>query len=143
MKKLLFLLLAIKLFAFDVVFTKVYKQYVVPKKEAILIQTHDDTLTFPFKYIRVQNGYILIGDIDQINMWLDNEFYAPEDAKFKNIKIAVVDSDKIQYKIINKLKKTYKNCKIKEVIFLTPDETKIITKPQTIVEKYKIVLDCK
>jgi len=143
LKKLLFLLLAIKLFAFDVVFTKVYKQYVVPKKEAILIQTHDDTLTFPFKYFRVQNGYILVGDIDQINMWLDNEFYAPEDAKFKNIKIAVVDSDKIQYKIINKLKKTYKNCKIKEVIFLTPDETKIITKPQTIVEKYKIVLDCK
>jgi hypothetical protein len=76
-------------------------------------------------------------------MWLDNNFYAPSDAKFKNIKIAIVDTDKIQYKIISKIKNTYKKCQIKQIIFLSPDETKIITKPETIKEKYKIILDCK
>lgn len=142
MKKILFLL-PILLFAFEVEFTKIYKEYVVPNQPAILIQTHDNSLTFPFKYFKVPNGYILVGDLDQINMWLDNNFYAPSDAKFKNIKIAIVDTDKIQYKIISKIKNTYKKCQIKQIIFLSPDETKIITKPETIKEKYKIILDCK
>jgi hypothetical protein len=142
LKKILFLL-PILLFAFEVEFTKIYKEYVVPNQPAILIQTHDNSLTFPFKYFKVPNGYILVGDLDQINMWLDNNFYAPSDAKFKNIKIAIVDTDKIQYKIISKIKNTYKKCQIKQIIFLSPDETKIITKPETIKEKYKIILDCK
>ncbi|WP_457564187.1 hypothetical protein [Caminibacter sp.] len=146
MKKLniVFLILSFNfLYAFEVEFTKVYREYIAPKKPAIFIQTHANNLTFPFKYIKVKNGYILYGDIDQINMWLDNNFYPPNDAQFKNIKIAIVDMDKIQYKIIQKIKKTYKKCKVKQLIFLTPDETKIISKPTYITEKYKIILDCK
>jgi len=142
MKKLLLILPAL-LLAFQVEFTKVYKEYVIPNKDAILIQTKQNNLTFPFKYYKTPNGYILIGDIREINYWLENEFYAPSDAKFKEIKVAIVDMDKIQYKIIKKIKNTYKNCEIKKVIFLSPDEKKIITKPQEITTKFKVILDCK
>ena len=142
MKKLL-LLFPIFVFAFEVEFLKIYKEYVIPKKDAILIETHVNNLSFPFKFFKIKKGYILVGDMQQINNYLDNDFYAPSDAKFKNIKIAIVDMDKIQYKIIQKIKKTYKNCNIKKLIFLTPDEEKIIIKPTTITEKYKIILDCK
>ncbi len=131
------------LFGFEVEFTKVYTQYIVPKKEAVFIQTKADNLTFPFKYIKTKNGYILIGNINQINMWLNNDFYAPDDAQFKNIKISVINSDKLQYRIIKKISQTYKKCKIKQMIFLSPDENKIITKPTFLKEKYKIILNCK
>lgn len=140
MKKLL-LLIPIFIFAFEVEFTKIYKEFIIPKTPAILIQTKAP-LTFPFKYFKVKNGYILVGDIDEINNYLDNDFYAPDDAKFKDIKVAIIDTDKIQYKIIQKIQKTYKNCKIKSLIFLSPDEEKIITKPTEIEEKYKVILEC-
>ena len=139
---LYFTFLFLPLFAFEVEFTKIYKEYIIPKKDAILIKTKE-TLSFPFKYFRVKNGYILVGDMREINNYLENDFYAPSDAEFKNIKIALVNMDKIQYKIINKLKKTYKKCKIKKVIFLSPDEEKLILKPTTISLKYKIIEDCK
>ena len=142
MKKLIFLI-PFLLFAFEVEFTKIHTEYIIPKKEAILIQTHTQNLTFPFKFYKVKNGYILVGDTQQINNYLNNEFYAPADAKFKNIKVSIIDMDKIQFKIIQKIKKIYKKCKIKKVIFLSPDEEKIILKPQTIETKYKIILDCK
>ncbi|MEO1927721.1 MAG: hypothetical protein ABGX26_03430 [Nautiliaceae bacterium] len=142
MKKL-FLFFPFLLLAFEVEFTKIYTKYVIPDKNAILIETKKNNLSFPFKFIKTEKGYILIGDLEQINMWLNNDFYAPDDAKFKNIKIAVVDKYEIQYNIIQKLKSTYKNCSIKKIIFLSPDEEKIITKPTNIKEKYKILLDCK
>ena len=141
MKKL-FLILPIFLFAFNVEFTKIYKKYIIPNKDAILIKTKAD-LTFPFEFIRVQDGYILYGNIQTINNWLNNNFYAPNDAKFKNLKITVVDTDKIQYKIIQNIKKKYKRCSIKNIIFLSPDEKIIITKPEFLKLKYKIILNCK
>ena len=140
---ILLILFYIPLFAFEIEFTKIYKEYIIPKKEAVFIKTQNNNLSFPFKYYKVNNGYILIGDMRDINNYLDNEFYAPDDAKFKNIKISIVDMDKIQYKVIQKIKKTYKNCKIKKVIFLSADEEKIIFKPETVETKYKIILDCK
>jgi len=139
---LYFTFLFLPLFAFEVEFTKVYKKYIIPNTPAVLIKTKEN-LSFPFKYFRVKNGYILVGDMREINNYLENDFYAPSDAEFKNIKIALVDMDKIQYKIINKLKKTYKNCEIKKLIFLSPDEEKLILKPTTISLKYKIIEDCK
>jgi len=140
---ILFLIFTILLFAFEVEYTKVYTHYIVPKKEAIKIITKKDGLTFPFSYIKTDDGYILYGNIDQINMWLENNFYAPDDAKFKTIKFLKIDFDKIQYKLISKTKQIYKTCKIKKIIFLTPDENKIITKPSTVKLKYKIRLECK
>jgi len=137
------LFLPLILNAFKVEFTKVYKEYVIPKKDAIFIQTKVNNLTFPFHFFKTKNGYILYGNLQEINNYLDNDFYAPNDAKFKNIKIAIVDMDKIQQKVINKIKKTYKNCKIKDIIFLNPDEEKIIVKPTFIKEKYKVILECK
>ncbi len=142
MKKLI-LLIPFLVFAFEVEFTKIYKEYVIPKKEAILIKTKNNNLTFPFKFIKVKDGYILIGNLEEINMWLENNFYAPDDAEFKTIKITIVDMDKIQYKVIKKIKRIYKGCELKKLIFLTPDEVKIITKPIYIKTKYKIILDCK
>jgi len=133
----------ILLFGFDVEFTKIYKEYVVPKKEAILVKTKANNLVFPFNHIKTKNGYILIGDINQIDMWLDNEFYAPDDAKFKTIKIAFIDMDKIQYKVIQKVKLDFKKCNIKKLIFLTTNEERPITKPTLIKIKYKVLLDCK
>ena len=142
MKKLLFIF-PIFVFAFNVEFTKIYKKYIIPTKDAILIKTKAPNLTFPFEYRRVNNGYILIGNIRDINNYLDNDFYAPNDAKFNNIKITIIDTDKIQYKIIQNLQKKYKKCSIKNIIFLSPDEKKIITHPTTLTLKYKIKLDCK
>ncbi len=141
MKKII-IFFAIALFAFEVEFIKIYKKYIIPNQEAIFIQTKKNDLTFPFKYIKTKNGYILIGDINEINTWLENEFYAPNNTTFKEIKIAIIDMDKIQYEIIQKIKNIYKTCKIKKFIFLTPDEEKIITKPTYIKEKFKIILDC-
>ena len=143
LKIILFFLFFSILNAFDVEFTKVYKKYIVPNQEAVLIQTKNQNLTFPFKYIKTKKGYILIGNTNKINMWLDNEFYAPENAKFKTIKIAFVNYDKLQYIVINKIKHTYKTCNIKKVIFLNNDENSIILKPKTVILKYKILLDCK
>jgi len=140
-KLLLILFLTIPLFAFEVEFTKIYKKYVIPKTQAILIKTKAN-ISFPFKFYKVKDGYILIENRD-VDNYLNNEFYAPDDAKFINIKIASIDMDKIQYEIIKKIKKTYKSCNIKKLIFLTPDEEKIILKPVTIKEKYKIILECK
>jgi len=141
--KKLILLIPFLVFAFEVEFTKIYKEYVIPKKEAILIKTKNNNLTFPFKFIKVKDGYILIGNLEEINMWIENNFYAPDDAEFKTIKITIVDMDKIQYKVIKKIKRIYKGCELKKLIFLTPDEVKIITKPIYIKTKYKIILDCK
>ena len=143
MRIFLILLIVIFAFAFEVEYTKTYTQYIVPKNEAIKIITKKEGLTFPFAFIKTKDGYILYGDTNQINMWLDNYFYAPDDAKFETIKISKVNLDKIQYKIINNTKKIYKNCKIKKIMFLTPDENKIFTKPATLKLKYKIKLECK
>ena len=143
LKIILIFLFISNLNAFEVEFTKVYKKYIVPNQEAVFIQTKNQNLTFPFKYIKTKNGYILIGNTDKINMWLDNEFYAPEDSKFKIIKIAIIDIDKIQYKLINKIKSEYKKCKIKKLFFLSPDDEKIIFQPKIINTKYKIILECK
>ena len=140
--KYLILLIAIFLNAFDVEFIKVYKKYIIPKEDAVLIKTKK-IISFPFNFIKTSNGYILYGDIDQINMYLENDFYAPDDAKFENIKIAFIDKDKIQYDIIKKIKRTYKTCQLKKIEFLTLDEDQIITKPSTIKEKVKIILKCK
>jgi len=142
-KVIIFLIFFTNIFAFEVEFTKVYKQYIVPKKDAVLIKTSQKELTFPFKFFKVDNGYILVGNIDNINYWLENDFYAPDDAEFKNIKVAIIDYDRIQYRIIKKIKNTYKSCEIKQIIFLSPDETKIITQPTEIEDKYKIILECK
>jgi hypothetical protein len=141
MKKLL-IILPVFLLAFEVQFTKIYKKFVIPKKPAIYLITKDQTLTFPFHYVKTAKGYILYGNLTRINYWLENNFYAPKDAKFKNVKIAIIDTDKYQYQIIKSIKKEYKNCSIKNIIFLSPDETKIITKPQYIKLKYQIILNC-
>ena len=141
MKKSL-LILPVFLFAFNVEFTKIYKKYVTPNKDAVLIQTKISNLTFPFKYYKVNNGYILTGNMQDINNYLNNDFYAPNDAKFKNIKIALINTDTIQYKIIQKLKNKYPKCKIKDIIFLSPDEKRIITHPIILTLKYKIKMDC-
>jgi len=127
--------------AFEVEFTKIYSQYVIPNKDAILINTKKN-LTFPYQFTKTKNGYILFGDIDEIEMWINNSFYPPKDSKIKNIKIATIDYDKIFYYIIKKTKKEFKNCKIKKIKFLTPSKFEIVTKPTTLNIKYKITLDC-
>jgi hypothetical protein len=141
-KFIIFIILLTFSFAFEVEFTKVYSQNFVPNQDAIFIKTKSNNLTFPFKYKKVPDGYILIGNTDEINLWLENNFYAPKDTEFKDIKIAYVNADAVQYKIITQLKNTYKKCKIKKVIFLSPDENKIITQPEDITFKYKVLLDC-
>jgi hypothetical protein len=142
MKNLQFIILFINLlFAFDVEFTKIEKKFIIPKTDAIFLQTKEN-LTFPFKFYKTKNGYIL-KDTKEVENYLNNKFYAPADTKFKNTKIAIIDYDKYQYKIIKKIKNRYKTCKIKHLFFLNPDEEKIIFKPTEIKLKYKIILDCK
>jgi hypothetical protein len=141
MKKFFLIFLFNFLFAFNVEFTKIEKKFIIPNQKAILIQTKEN-LTFPFKFYKIENGYIL-KDTKEVEFFLNNEFYAPKDTKFKNIKIAIVDYDKYQYQIIQKTKHKYKNCKIKHLIFLNPNEEKIILKSTEIKVKYKIILDCK
>ncbi|WP_024791268.1 hypothetical protein [Lebetimonas sp. JS032] len=135
------LLLPLILNAFNVKFIKIEKKFIIPNEDAVLIQTKEN-LIFPFKFYRTKNGYI-IKDTREIENYLNNKFYAPKDAKFKYIKIAVVDMDQFQYQIIKKLSNIYKSCKIKNIIFLNPDEEKIVLKPTEIKLRYKITLDCK
>ena len=127
--------------AFEVEFTKIYSKYIIPNQNAILINTKTN-LTFPYQFTKTNNGYILFGDIDEIEMWINNNFYLPKDTTVKNIKIAKIDYDKIFYHIIEKTKKEFKNCEIKKIEFLTPNKLKIVTKPTTIIVKYKIILEC-
>ena len=141
--KLIFLFIPMLLLGFKVEFTKIYKNYICPNKDAVLIQTKVNNLTFPFPFFKTKNGYVLYTDMQQINNYLNNEFYAPKNTKYKNIKIRIINTDRIQYKIIQKIKNTYKQCKIKKIIFLSPDQTQVIFKPTWIKEKYKIILDCK
>ncbi len=145
MKLKIFLLIIsfIILNAFEVEYIKIYTQYIVPKQEAIKITTKKEGLSFPFPFIKTKDGYILYGDIDNINMWLDNNFYTSDDTLFKRVKFNKINYDLIQYKIINDTKRIYKTCNIKKIVFLTPNKNKIITKPSTIRLKYKIKLDCK
>jgi hypothetical protein len=96
----------------------------------------------PFKFYKTSKGYILI-ESRNIESYLNNNFYAPKDAKFKNIKIAIIDYDTYQYEIIKKIKKRYRDCHIKHLIFLNPDKEKIVFKPTKIKLKYKIILDCR
>jgi len=127
--------------AVEVEFTKIYSKYIVPNQDAILIKTKKD-LSFSYQFIKNNNGYILFGDIDEIEMWMNNNFYPPKDSTIKNIKIATINYDKIFYYITHKTKKEFKNCKIKKIKFLTPNKFQTITKPTTITVKYKIILDC-
>jgi len=127
--------------AFEVEFTKTYSKYIIPNQDAILINTKEN-LTFPYQFTKTNNGYILVGDVDEIEMWINNNFYLPKDTTVKNIKIATIDYDKIFYYIIKKTKREFKSCKIKKIKFLTPNKFQIITKPTTITVKYKITLDC-
>ncbi|GAX86765.1 conserved hypothetical protein [Lebetimonas natsushimae] len=138
-KLIIIFLISTVLFSFDVEFTKIEKKFIVPNIDAILIQTKEN-LTFPFQFYKIKNGYVL-KDSREIENYLNNRFYAPKDAKFKNIKIAIIDYDKYQYEIIQKIKNKY-NCPVKHLIFLNPDEEKIIFKPAEIELKYKIILDC-
>ena len=130
------------IYAFEVEYTKIYTQYIIPKKEAVKIITNKEGLSFPFPFIKTKDGYILYGNLRDINSWIDNEFYPPKHTTFKTVKYSLVDYDLIRYKIIKKIKQIYKTCKIKKIIFLTPDENKIIFKPTTIHLKYKIKLEC-
>ena len=127
--------------AFEVEFTKIYSKYIIPNQDAILISTKK-SLTFPYQFTKTKNGYILVGDVDEIEMWINNNFYPPKDSTIKNIKIATIDYDKIFYYIINKTKKEFKSCKIKKIKFLTPNKFQIVTKPTKITVEYKITLDC-
>ena len=79
--------------AFEVEFTKIYSKYITPNQNAILINTKEN-LTFPYQFIKTKNGYILFGNIDEIEMWINNSFYPPKDATIYNIKIATIDYDK-------------------------------------------------
>jgi hypothetical protein len=140
-KLIILFLISTALFSFDVKFTKIEKKFIIPNIDAILIKTKAN-LTFPFKFYKTSKGYILI-ESRNIESYLNNNFYAPKDAKFKNIKIAIIDYDTYQYEIIQKIKKRYKDCNIKHIIFLNPNEEKIVFKPTEIKLKYKIILDCK
>jgi hypothetical protein len=140
-KLIILFLISTSLFCFDVEFTKIEKKFIIPNIDAILIKTKAN-LTFPFKFYKTSKGYILI-ESRNIESYLNNNFYAPKDAKFKNIKIAIIDYDTYQYEIIQKIKKRYKDCNIKHIIFLNPNEEKIVFKPTEIKLKYKIILDCK
>jgi len=140
MKKLL-LLLPIFIFAFQVEFTKIYKTFVIPSDTTYEVCS-SALYDFPFEVVKRGNCYILLDNFNDIDLYLTNQFYPSNNTTIKKIKYALIDYDTIQYDIIRTLKQTYKTCNIKSVIFLNDDVKKIITKPQTIKLKYKIILDC-
>ena len=127
--------------AFEVEFIKIYSKYITPNQDAISVKTKKN-LIFPYQFVKTNDGYILFGNVNDIEIWINNSFYPPKDAIIKNIKIATINYDKIFYYITHKTKKEFKNCKIKKIKFLTPNKFQTITKPTTITVKYKIILDC-
>jgi len=127
--------------AFEVEFIKIYSKYITPNQDAILIKTKKN-LIFPYQFVKTNDGYILFGNVNDIEIWINNSFYPPKDAIIKNIKIATINYDKIFYYIIKNSEKKFENCKIKKIKFLTPNRFQIIVKPTKIDIKYKLTLDC-
>ena len=70
------------LYAFEVEFIKEFSKTYIPTQEAFKIITTKQ-LTFPFKFFMQDDGYILVGDLDEIDRFLRDEFYMPKDAKIK------------------------------------------------------------
>ena len=130
----------ISLFSFEVKFEDSYQKNINPSLNAFLLETSNTIKNIPFKYFRVDSGYVVIGD-DNVDEWLRNTATLPIDTYIKPIKVAIVDMDKIRVRIINKLNKNYEKCSLSKIEFLnSPKE--LYLKAKTINIKTKVTLEC-
>jgi hypothetical protein len=138
-KKLIIFFFALSLFAFKVEFNNNYQTFIIPNKKAILI-----TKVFPINYkkkIITKKGIILL-DYQNADEFVRNSLYLPKDADVKDVDIAILDIDKIRYKIIKMLQKKYYKCKIKKIEFLDNNYNKAYFKPIILNIRYKVILSC-
>ncbi len=128
------------LFSFQVQFQEQYQKILSLSTHAFSLESNKTITDIPFKYFKVKNRYILIGD--GIDEWIRNTAYLPQDTKIKEIKVNLLNVDKLRINIINKLNKNYKNCSLKKIDFLNSPK-KIYLKPTIIKINTKVTLECK
>ena len=135
----LIIFIASFLLAFDVEFNDTFTKFVTPNQKAIL-------LTKPIKInynpkIYTQKGVVLL-NYDKADEFIRNDFYLPNGVDVKDIKVAIFDVDRFRYKIIQQIKKKYRSCQIKQIIFLNSPKN-LYFKATKIEINTKVILDCK
>ena len=127
------------LFAFDFELTQELKKEIIPNKKAVLIKV-DSLKNIPFSYKKIDKGYLILGDIEEINQWIDNNLYINSD-KVKVVSYYNLDLENI-LNFINE-NSNLRNCKIEKIILLSLINKKIFLSKMSLNIRYKILYKCK
>jgi len=127
------------LFGFDVFFDDYYQKTIFPDKKAILLETKKPIKVDYSPKIYTKNGIILL-NYDNADQFVRNDLYF--DGNIKDVKVGILNLDKIRSEIINRLNHHYKNCRLKKIIFKDHTKKRVFFNPTTIVIHTQIVLDC-
>jgi hypothetical protein len=138
---LLISIFSISLLSFEVKFEDKYQKTVSISTNAFSLQSDEVIENIPFKYFKIDNKYIVIGD-NEVDEWIRNSASLPLDTYIKEIKVGLLDINKLRVKIINRLNKNYEKCNLSKINFLdSPKE--VYLKPETIEIKTKVILECR
>ena len=138
--KYLIIFIATFSFGFDMFFKNTYQINLFPNRKAILLETNK---TIPINYspkFYTKKGIVLL-DYDNADEFVRNDLYF--NGKIKNVKVAIFDEDKTREKIVQTLKKYYKNCKLKKIEFIDKTQQKVFFQPTNLIVQTKVSLDCK
>jgi len=94
------------LFGFDVFFDDYYQKTIFPDKKAILLETKKPIQINYSPKIYTKKGIVLL-NYDSADQFVRNDLYF--NGNIKDIKIGILNIDKIRNKIISRLNKYYKN----------------------------------
>jgi len=136
--KYLILFFFSSLFCFEVEFYDVQNIDIFPLKKVILLKTNKPIFLNYNHIIRTKKGVLLL-NYEKADEFVRNDLYF--NGEIQDIKIGILDIDKIRNQIIIRLNKYYKNCEIKKIIFLG-NYKKIYFKPTFLKIKSKVILDC-
>jgi hypothetical protein len=128
------------LFGFDVFFDDYYQKTIFPDKKAILLETKKPIQINYSPKIYTKKGIVLL-NYDSADQFVRNDLYF--NGNIKDIKIGILNIDKIRNKIISRLNKYYKNCKLKKIEFKDDLKKNIFFTPTTIIIHSQVTLDCK
>jgi len=139
MRYLYLIFLTTFLLGFEVTFTEKDKISIFLDKKAILLKTKTPIKIDYSPKIYTEKGILLL-NYDNADEFVRNSLYF--NGQIKDIKIGILDIDKIRNRIIKKIEKKYQKCNIKKIIFLNSYK-KVYFKPTFLDIKSKVILDCK
>lgn len=141
MKPLIFISLFSTLFAFEVHYKENYPVNITFTHDAVFLNT-DQSLEVKLPYFKLSNGYLIYADHDTLDEYLRNSLYLPKNTKVEYKKIALIKRNYIRAKLIETIKKSYKQCKIDNITFLNSLKPYYL-KEQSINLEINITLECK